>query len=54
MHTQTYSRPVGAPPRFHAPSLIKAQASFSTPASRPEPKGLTRAQLREIIIEQLG
>ena len=54
MHTQTLSRPVGALPRFRAPSLFKAQAPFSTPAPKPEPRGLTRAQLREIIIEQLG
>ena len=52
MHTQTLSRPVGALPRFRVPSLIKATSAFSTP--KPEPKGLTRAQLREIIIEQLG
>ena len=51
MHTQTLSRPVGAPPRFRVPSLIQAKAAF---APKPEAKGLTRAQLREIIIEQLG
>lgn len=54
MHTQTLSRPVGAPPRFRVPSLIQAKPAFSMPTPKPEPKGLTRAQLREIIIEQLG
>ncbi len=54
MHTQTLSRPVGAPPRFHAPSPLRATAAFSTSNPKPEPKGLTRAQLREIVLEQLG
>ena len=54
MHTQTLSRPVGAPPRFHAPVPFRAKAAFSTSNPKPESKGLTRAQLREIIIEQLG
>ncbi len=54
MHTQTLSRPVGALPRFRVPSLIQAKPQISIPAPRPEAKGLTRAQLREIIIEQLG
>ena len=54
MHTQTLSRPVGAPMPFRSQSLIKAQPKISIPTARPQAKGLTRAQLREIIIEQLG
>lgn len=54
MYTQTLSRPLGAPMPFHSRSLIKATPQISIPTARPQAKGLTRAQLREIIIEQLG
>ena len=54
MHTQTLSRPTGAPIPFRSQNLIKATPRISIPSPRPQAKGLTRAQLREIIIEQLG
>jgi len=54
MHIQSIPRPTGAPPRFHAPSLLKAKPQLSTPNLQAEPKGLSRAQLREIVREQLG
>jgi hypothetical protein len=54
MHIQSIPRPTGAPLRFHAPSLLRTKPQLSAPSPQPEPKGLSRAQLREIIIEQLG
>lgn len=52
MHLQPIARPIGALP--HIPSHIVTPPAPIRPAPRDEPGGLTREQLRAIVIEQLG
>jgi hypothetical protein len=54
MQIQSNFRPIAAAPRFPLASFPRTRPLQSAPASRPRARGLTRAQLREIIIEQLG
>ena len=52
MQLHTTLRAPWAPP--HTPISNHPKAAPMRPAPRPESTGLTRAELRAIIIEQLG
>ncbi len=54
MQIQSSFQPIAAAPRFPLASFTRTRPLQSAAAPKPQAKGLTRAQLREIIIEQLG
>lgn len=54
MQDHSIARPVRAQPPLYPSPLAKNAPERSAPFGKPEPTGLTRAQLRDIIIEQLG
>ena len=49
MHTHNYRRPATSSQPALTPTVIR-----SSPDWKPEPCGLTREQIRAIIIEQIG
>ena len=51
MHTETHANPAKAPQR---PLPVKTEARTSTRSGRPQPSGLTREELRKIIIDLIG
>jgi len=52
MHTQTQTSAARTRPRRHRRNLFNTPRILS--ASAAQPCGLTQAQLREIVLEQLG